>query len=116
MELNKNWRLVFLRVPFLELCAKCALSFKSFTIYFNRYDKREDISVTSPEIRRYSHLLMEANDTRILQLQDTHRPLVFIEGYKNTAFNAARFPPVSVRLEKKTVLMERKPVRLEEKR
>ncbi|XP_037551604.1 dol-P-Man:Man(7)GlcNAc(2)-PP-Dol alpha-1,6-mannosyltransferase [Nematolebias whitei] len=79
MELNKNWR----------------------------YDKREGLSITSPEIRMYSHLLMEANITRILQLQDTHRPLIFIEGYKNTAFNVAHFPPVSIKLENKTVLMER---------
>lgn len=85
-------------------------------IYFNRYDKREDLSITSPEIRTYSHLLMEANATRILQLQDTHRPLIFIEGYKNMAFNVARFPPVSITLEKKTVLMERRTDRLEEEK
>ncbi|XP_017280321.1 dol-P-Man:Man(7)GlcNAc(2)-PP-Dol alpha-1,6-mannosyltransferase [Kryptolebias marmoratus] len=79
-----------------------------------RYDKREDLSVTSPEIRMYSHLLMEANTAKIQQLQDTHQPLIFIEGYKNMAFNGARFPPVSVHLERKTVLMARKTERRED--
>ncbi|XP_070848274.1 dol-P-Man:Man(7)GlcNAc(2)-PP-Dol alpha-1,6-mannosyltransferase [Chaetodon trifascialis] len=73
-----------------------------------RYDKREDLSLTNPEIKMYSHLLMEANLTNIQLLQDTHQPLAFIEGYSNIAFNLSHFPPVSVRLERKTVLMERK--------
>ncbi|XP_040885997.1 dol-P-Man:Man(7)GlcNAc(2)-PP-Dol alpha-1,6-mannosyltransferase [Toxotes jaculatrix] len=73
-----------------------------------RYDKREDMSPTNPEIKMYSHLLMEANVTKIQLLQDTHQPLAFIEGYSNIAFNMFHFPPVSVRLVRKTVLMERK--------
>ncbi|XP_071358499.1 dol-P-Man:Man(7)GlcNAc(2)-PP-Dol alpha-1,6-mannosyltransferase [Trachinotus anak] len=73
-----------------------------------RYDKREDMSPMNPEIKMYSHLLMEANVTKILLLQDTHQPLAFIEGYSSIAFNMFHFPPVSVRLERKTVLMERK--------
>ncbi|KAM6895214.1 dol-P-Man:Man(7)GlcNAc(2)-PP-Dol alpha-1,6-mannosyltransferase [Xenentodon cancila] len=73
-----------------------------------RYDKREDLSPTSPEIKLYSHLLMEANVTKIRLLRDTHQPLAFIEGYGNIAFDTAHFPPVSIRLERKTVLMRRK--------
>ncbi|KAF6714580.1 Dol-P-Man:Man(7)GlcNAc(2)-PP-Dol alpha-1,6-mannosyltransferase [Oryzias melastigma] len=73
-----------------------------------RYDKREDLSPTSPEIQTFSHLLMEADDNRIQLLQNTHQPIAFIQGYHNLAVNLARFPPASVRLEKKTVLMERK--------
>ncbi|XP_034719945.1 dol-P-Man:Man(7)GlcNAc(2)-PP-Dol alpha-1,6-mannosyltransferase [Etheostoma cragini] len=73
-----------------------------------RYDKREDLNCTNPDIKMYSHLLMEANVTKIQLLQDTHQPLAFIEGYSNIAFDAFHFPPVSVRLERKTVLMERK--------
>ncbi|KAJ4924821.1 hypothetical protein JOQ06_003771 [Pogonophryne albipinna] len=72
-----------------------------------RYDKREDLSLTHPDIKMYTHLLMEANVTKIQQLQDTHQPLTFIEGYSNIAFNMFHFPPVTVRLERKTVLMER---------
>lgn len=63
---------------------------------------------TNPEIKMYSHLLMEANVTKIRQLQDTHQPLAFIEGYSNIGFKVFQFPPVSVRLERKTVLMEKK--------
>ncbi|XP_050933837.1 dol-P-Man:Man(7)GlcNAc(2)-PP-Dol alpha-1,6-mannosyltransferase [Lates calcarifer] len=77
-----------------------------------RYDKREDLSPTDPEIKMYSHLLMEANVTKIELLQDTHQPLAFIAGYSNVAFDVSHFPPVSVRLERKTVLMERKAERL----
>uniref|UniRef100_A0A8C4ESN3 Mannosyltransferase n=1 Tax=Dicentrarchus labrax TaxID=13489 RepID=A0A8C4ESN3_DICLA len=73
-----------------------------------RYDKREDLNLKNPEIKMYSHLLMEANATKIQLLQHTHQPLVFIEGYSSIAFNMFHFPPVSVRLERKTVLMERK--------
>ncbi|KAK5610646.1 hypothetical protein CRENBAI_001954 [Crenichthys baileyi] len=73
-----------------------------------RYDKREDISTTSPEIQVYSHLLTEANITKIQQLRDTHKPLVFIEGFSNMAFTTADFPPVRVHLGKKAVLMKRK--------
>ncbi|XP_039997925.1 dol-P-Man:Man(7)GlcNAc(2)-PP-Dol alpha-1,6-mannosyltransferase isoform X2 [Xiphias gladius] len=73
-----------------------------------RYDKREDLSPTNPEIKMYSHLLMEANVTKIQLFQDTHQPLTFIEGYSNIAFNLFHLPLVSVRLERKTVLMERK--------
>ncbi|KAM7366999.1 hypothetical protein PAMP_014929 [Pampus punctatissimus] len=72
-----------------------------------RYDKREDLSPTHPEIKMYSHLLMKANVTKIRLLQDTHQPLAFIEGYSNIGLNILHFPPVSVRLERKTVLMER---------
>ncbi|XP_045927544.1 dol-P-Man:Man(7)GlcNAc(2)-PP-Dol alpha-1,6-mannosyltransferase [Micropterus dolomieu] len=73
-----------------------------------RYDKREDLSLTNPDVKMYSHLLMEASVTKIQLLQDTHQPLAFIEGYSNIALNMSHFPPVSVRLERKTVLMERK--------
>ena len=81
---------------------------QSLVFYFYRYDKREDLSLTHPDIRMYSHLLMEANVTNIKLLQDTHRPLAFIDGYSNIAFNMFHFPPVSVRLERKAVLMQRK--------
>lgn len=76
--------------------------------FLNRYDKREDLIPTNPKIKMYSHLLMEANVSKIQLLQDTHQPLAFIKGYRNIAFNMFHFPPVSVQLEKKTVLMERK--------
>uniref|UniRef100_A0A3Q0RFC7 Mannosyltransferase n=1 Tax=Amphilophus citrinellus TaxID=61819 RepID=A0A3Q0RFC7_AMPCI len=79
LELNKNWR----------------------------YDKREDLNPSSPEIQMYSHLLMEANVTKIQLVQDTHQPLAFIDGYSNIAFNVFHFPPVRVHLERKAVLMER---------
>ncbi|XP_068611459.1 dol-P-Man:Man(7)GlcNAc(2)-PP-Dol alpha-1,6-mannosyltransferase [Brachionichthys hirsutus] len=73
-----------------------------------RYDKREDLSLTHPDVRVYSHLLMEANVTKVHLLRDTHEPLAFVEGLNNIAFNMFQFPPVRVNLEAKTVLMQRK--------
>ncbi|XP_031721544.1 dol-P-Man:Man(7)GlcNAc(2)-PP-Dol alpha-1,6-mannosyltransferase [Anarrhichthys ocellatus] len=72
-----------------------------------RYDKREDLSLKNLDMKMYTHLLMEANVTKIQLLQDTHRPLAYVEGYSNIAFNVFHIPPVSVRLVRKAVLMER---------
>ncbi|XP_056133964.1 dol-P-Man:Man(7)GlcNAc(2)-PP-Dol alpha-1,6-mannosyltransferase [Lampris incognitus] len=70
-----------------------------------RYDKREDIKPQSPEMKMYSHILMEANTTKIQLLQGTHQPLAFIEGYNNIALDMFHIPPISVQLKKKTVLL-----------
>lgn len=87
----------------------CDISLLDVYFIANRYDKREDLIPTSPEMKLYSHLLMEANNTKIKLLQDTHKPLTFMQGYSNIAFHPLHFPPLSVRLQKKTVLMERNP-------
>lgn len=71
-----------------------------------RYDKREDISPTHPDIQLFTHLLMEANVTKIHQLQETYRPLFFIDGYSTTVFNFFDFPPISVLFQQKIVVME----------
>ncbi|XP_034382406.1 LOW QUALITY PROTEIN: dol-P-Man:Man(7)GlcNAc(2)-PP-Dol alpha-1,6-mannosyltransferase [Cyclopterus lumpus] len=73
-----------------------------------RYDKREDLNLKNLDMKVYTHLLMEANVTKIQLLQDTHQPLAVIEGYSNIAFNIFHIPPISVRLARKAVLMERK--------
>uniref|UniRef100_A0A3B4A5P2 Mannosyltransferase n=1 Tax=Periophthalmus magnuspinnatus TaxID=409849 RepID=A0A3B4A5P2_9GOBI len=72
-----------------------------------RYDKREDMSSTNPEIKLYTHLLMEANVTKIQQLRGTHRPMAFIDGYSKIILNFFHVPPVYVLFQQKTVLMER---------
>ncbi|XP_061920552.1 dol-P-Man:Man(7)GlcNAc(2)-PP-Dol alpha-1,6-mannosyltransferase isoform X2 [Entelurus aequoreus] len=72
-----------------------------------RYDKREDLNPASPEMKMFSHLLMEANATKIEMLQNTHRPLVFIEGYSRIVLDMFSFPPFGVRLGRKSVLMQR---------
>ncbi|KAM9704828.1 dol-P-Man:Man(7)GlcNAc(2)-PP-Dol alpha-1,6-mannosyltransferase isoform 1-T3 [Menidia menidia] len=72
-----------------------------------RYDKREDLDPGSPEMAAYSHLLMEANLTRVGLLEDSHRPLAFVQGYARLVFHPERFPPLSLLLEPRAVLMER---------
>lgn len=113
LEQNRNWRFVYLLVEEVEIPQKrtshhCSTNLLFFFVFPNRYDKREDLSVTSPEVRAYSHLLMEANVTKMELLKDSHHPLAFIEGYSTIVLNLSDFPPVTVRLRRKTVLLERK--------
>lgn len=72
-----------------------------------RYDKKEDFTLEDPVMKMYSHLLMEANATKILLLKDSHKPLVFIPGYQSLAFEASHFPPLKIKLNNKLVLLER---------
>lgn len=51
---------------------------------------------------------MEANVTKIELLKESHQPLAFIEGYNTIVLNLSVFPPVTVRLRRKAVLLERK--------
>ncbi|XP_041752683.1 dol-P-Man:Man(7)GlcNAc(2)-PP-Dol alpha-1,6-mannosyltransferase-like isoform X3 [Coregonus clupeaformis] len=74
-----------------------------------RYDKREDIGPGHPDMKTYSHVLMEANATQIALLKGSHMPLVFIQGYSNMTLNAFRFPFFSINLGGKLVLLERVP-------
>ncbi|XP_067248484.1 dol-P-Man:Man(7)GlcNAc(2)-PP-Dol alpha-1,6-mannosyltransferase isoform X1 [Chanodichthys erythropterus] len=72
-----------------------------------RYDKKEDLTLEDPVMKTYSHLLMEANTTKILLLKDSHKPLVFIPGYQSLAFEVSHFPPLKIKLNNKLVLLER---------
>ncbi|KAJ8006865.1 hypothetical protein DPEC_G00111650 [Dallia pectoralis] len=72
-----------------------------------RYDKSENVGPGHLEMKTYSHVLMEANGTQVALLQDSHKPLVFIQGYSNMALNAFRFPFLNINLENKLVLLER---------
>lgn len=74
-----------------------------------RYDKREDVGPGHPDMKTYSHVLMEANATQIALLKDSHMPLAFIQGYSNMLLNAFRFPFFSINLGDKLVLLERVP-------
>ncbi|XP_051746111.1 dol-P-Man:Man(7)GlcNAc(2)-PP-Dol alpha-1,6-mannosyltransferase [Ctenopharyngodon idella] len=71
------------------------------------YDKKEDLTLEDPVMKTYSHLLMEANTTKILLLKDSHKPLVFIPGYQSLAFEVSHFPPLKIKLNNKLVLLER---------
>ncbi|XP_062339157.1 dol-P-Man:Man(7)GlcNAc(2)-PP-Dol alpha-1,6-mannosyltransferase [Osmerus eperlanus] len=72
-----------------------------------RYDKREDLMPGHPDVRSYTHLLMEVNSTKMAQLRDTHRAVSYTQGYSRTQLSLLQFPPVSIVLENKVVLMER---------
>lgn len=58
-------------------------------------------------MKTYSHLLMEANATKISLLKDSHKPLVFFSGYQNLVFEMFQFPPIKIKLNNKLVLLER---------
>ncbi|KAL6459913.1 hypothetical protein MHYP_G00316720 [Metynnis hypsauchen] len=74
-----------------------------------RYDKREDLAPGDPLLKTYSHILMEANSTQISLLSDSHKPLIFIQGYEHIEINVSRIPPLSIKLNNKLVVLERLP-------
>ncbi|XP_053097609.1 dol-P-Man:Man(7)GlcNAc(2)-PP-Dol alpha-1,6-mannosyltransferase [Pangasianodon hypophthalmus] len=71
-----------------------------------RYDKREDLMPIDPLMKTYSHVLMEANATLISLLSGSHKPLIYIQGYERLLVSASQFPPLSVKLTSKLVLLE----------
>lgn len=64
------------------------------------------MTLEDPIMKTYSHLLMEANETKILLLKDSYKPLVFIPGYESLAFEL-HFPPLHINLIKKLMVLER---------
>uniref|UniRef100_A0A3P8ZSR5 Mannosyltransferase n=1 Tax=Esox lucius TaxID=8010 RepID=A0A3P8ZSR5_ESOLU len=72
-----------------------------------RYDKSEHVGPGHPDMKTYSHVLMEANSTQVALLKASHKPLAFIQGYSNMALNAFQFPFLSIKLENKLVLLEK---------
>ncbi|KAJ8373965.1 hypothetical protein SKAU_G00045450 [Synaphobranchus kaupii] len=71
-----------------------------------RYDKREGLGPGDLRLRNYSHILMESDLTHVALLKDSHRPLTFIQGFSKLEFFPLHFPPLSVRLSNKLVLLE----------
>ncbi|XP_061085493.1 dol-P-Man:Man(7)GlcNAc(2)-PP-Dol alpha-1,6-mannosyltransferase isoform X2 [Conger conger] len=71
-----------------------------------RYDKREDLVPGDPRMGNYSHILMESDLTHVALLLDSHRPLTFIRGFSELELHPLRFPPLSVRLSDKLVLLQ----------
>ncbi|TSK13178.1 Dol-P-Man:Man(7)GlcNAc(2)-PP-Dol alpha-1,6-mannosyltransferase [Bagarius yarrelli] len=71
-----------------------------------RYDKREDVTPEDPLMKKYSHVLMEANTTLTSLLSNSHKPLIYIQGYERFVIDTSQFPPVHVRLTNKLVLLE----------
>ncbi|XP_073695046.1 dol-P-Man:Man(7)GlcNAc(2)-PP-Dol alpha-1,6-mannosyltransferase [Garra rufa] len=71
-----------------------------------RYYKKEDLTLDAV-MKTYSHLLMEANATKILLLKDSHKPLAYVSGYQSLVFEMSQFPPLKIKLNNKLVLLER---------
>ncbi|XP_018603025.2 dol-P-Man:Man(7)GlcNAc(2)-PP-Dol alpha-1,6-mannosyltransferase [Scleropages formosus] len=74
-----------------------------------RYDKREDLVPGDPRMRNYSHILMEANMAQVAMLRDSYRPLSFVQGFSKLVFHPFQFPPFSMEMVNKVVLLERIP-------
>ncbi|KAJ8392035.1 hypothetical protein AAFF_G00083450 [Aldrovandia affinis] len=71
-----------------------------------RYDKTEDLLPEHLTMRSYSHILMESNLTKVALLKGSYRPLAFIQGFSKLEIMPLHFPPLSVRLMDKLVLLE----------
>ncbi|XP_062374663.1 dol-P-Man:Man(7)GlcNAc(2)-PP-Dol alpha-1,6-mannosyltransferase [Sardina pilchardus] len=71
-----------------------------------KYSKREDIVPGDSQMKTFSHILMEANSTQIALLKESHQPMTFIQGYNNVKFDFLSFPPFSVKMDNKLVLLQ----------
>ncbi|KAI1882073.1 hypothetical protein AGOR_G00246930 [Albula goreensis] len=71
-----------------------------------RYDKREDLLPGDPRMRKYSHMVMESNLTRVALLKESHRPLTFVQGFTRLEMALLQFPPIRVILGNKLVLLQ----------
>lgn len=74
-----------------------------------RYEKREDVRPGAPRMLDYTHLLMEAAPEHLALYARSHRVLARIAGSSGgLSLNLTRLPPLSVRLQPKLVLLERR--------
>ncbi|XP_042561701.1 LOW QUALITY PROTEIN: dol-P-Man:Man(7)GlcNAc(2)-PP-Dol alpha-1,6-mannosyltransferase [Clupea harengus] len=71
-----------------------------------KYSKKEGMVPGDSQMKTFTHILMEANSTQIALLRDSHQPVTFIQGYNNLMFNFFSFPPFSIKLDNKLVLLE----------
>lgn len=99
MEVSKDFKIRHTGITYHACCW-------SLFFIFSRYDKREDLTPADPLMKTYSHVLMEANTTLISLLSDSHKPLIYIQGYERLLANPSQFPPLSVKLTNRLVLLE----------
>uniref|UniRef100_W5NGK5 Mannosyltransferase n=1 Tax=Lepisosteus oculatus TaxID=7918 RepID=W5NGK5_LEPOC len=72
-----------------------------------KYDKREDIIPGDSEMEEFSHILMEADPTKLIPLKETHKIIAFIPCFKELVLNVFEVPPIHIKLENKLVLLEK---------
>ncbi|XP_063072981.1 dol-P-Man:Man(7)GlcNAc(2)-PP-Dol alpha-1,6-mannosyltransferase [Engraulis encrasicolus] len=71
-----------------------------------RYSKEEEVVPGDAQMKSFSFILMESNYTKISLLRDSHKPVTFIQGFHNMKFHVFDFPPFSINLDKKLVILE----------
>ncbi|KAL2102264.1 hypothetical protein ACEWY4_001432 [Coilia grayii] len=71
-----------------------------------KYSKEEDVVPGDARMKSFSLILMEANSTQIALFRDSHQPVTFIQGYHNIKFHFFNFPPFSIKLDNKLVILE----------
>ncbi|KAI4502059.1 hypothetical protein M0802_002741 [Mischocyttarus mexicanus] len=75
------------------------------------YSKREDITVTDPEMLQYSHLLIEAKSKyspNIKPYLKTHEILDSIDGFSHITLNYNILPPIRIKTKPTIFIMKRK--------
>ncbi|XP_039617001.1 dol-P-Man:Man(7)GlcNAc(2)-PP-Dol alpha-1,6-mannosyltransferase [Polypterus senegalus] len=70
-----------------------------------RYDKVENIEPGNPEMAKYTHILMEADQSQLIYFKNTHKVVAHIPGFSKLDFNLSILPPVSVKTESKLVIL-----------
>ncbi|XP_055963080.1 dol-P-Man:Man(7)GlcNAc(2)-PP-Dol alpha-1,6-mannosyltransferase [Sorex fumeus] len=74
-----------------------------------RYEKREDVRPGEGRMLDYTHILMEAVPAHLALYRDTHQVLASISGTSGVTLNLTKLPPFDVNLQRKLVLLERRP-------
>ncbi|XP_053320854.1 dol-P-Man:Man(7)GlcNAc(2)-PP-Dol alpha-1,6-mannosyltransferase [Spea bombifrons] len=77
-----------------------------------RYDKREDLTPGDNTMLSYTHLIMEYDTLSMSHYKDTHKILRNIQAVGGIRFNIASYPPASMKLLTKLVILEKVPDRL----
>ncbi|XP_072257721.1 dol-P-Man:Man(7)GlcNAc(2)-PP-Dol alpha-1,6-mannosyltransferase [Pyxicephalus adspersus] len=72
-----------------------------------RYDKREDVSPTDEAMKLYSHIIMEFDAAHLSQYKKTYKVLSHISGFDGFGFNFDKFPPFSLKLVTKLIVLQR---------
>lgn len=75
------------------------------------YSKEENLTIDSPEMLKFTHLLMEAKSkysSNIKSYLKTHEILDSVEGFSHIAFNYNALPPIQINTKPAIFLMRRK--------
>jgi alpha-1,6-mannosyltransferase len=91
-ELNDNWR--------YRKTTCLTLFFEEIINIFFRYDKTEYLRPGGPELRTFTHLIVEGKNRHSFKIRtysETHEILDFVEGFSHIRSTYNHFPPIRIK-------------------